>query len=97
MPSAWQRNQLRVMIRSEAVIVSCLGALLGFAVAVSFGCVLVLSLGDLGVTELRIPLGQLLALVVVTALAGLRPAFSPPVGQPNSTSFGPSAKERGEP
>jgi putative ABC transport system permease protein len=65
------RRQLRSMIRSEAMIVACLGAALGVAVAVFFGWALVAAMHDLGVTRRVFPVGQLLALLGVATLAGL--------------------------
>jgi putative ABC transport system permease protein len=65
------RRQLRSMIRSEALIVACLGAALGVAVAVLFGWALVGAMYDLGVTRRVFPVGQLLALLGAATLAGL--------------------------
>ena len=65
------RGQLRSMVRAEAVIVACLGAILGVAVAVFFGWALVSAMHDLGVTELVVPVGQLSALVAAATGAGL--------------------------
>ncbi len=65
------RGQLRSMVRAEAVIVACLGAILGVAVAVFFGWALVSAMHDLGVTELVVPIGQLSALVAAATAAGL--------------------------
>jgi putative ABC transport system permease protein len=65
------RGQLRSMVRAEAVIVACLGAVLGVAVAVFFGWALVSAMHDLGVTELVVPVGQLSALVAMATGAGL--------------------------
>ena len=58
------------MVRAEAVIVACLGAILGVAVAVFFGWALV-SAARPGVTELVMPIGQLSALVAAATGAGL--------------------------
>jgi putative ABC transport system permease protein len=65
------RRQLRSMIRSEAVIIACLGAVLGVAVAVFFGWALVASMRHLGVTELVIPVGQLGGLAALATAAGM--------------------------
>ncbi|HEX2042028.1 MAG TPA: ABC transporter permease [Acidimicrobiales bacterium] len=65
------RRQLRSMIRSEAMIVACLGAALGVGVAVFFGWALVAAMHDLGVTRRVFPIGQLLALLGAATLAGL--------------------------
>ncbi len=65
------RRQLRTMIRSEAVIIACLGATLGVAVALFFGWALVASMRHLGVTELVFPIAQLTGLAALTTVAGM--------------------------
>ena len=65
------RGQLRSMMRSEAVIIAGLGSILGVVVAVFFGWALVGAMRDLGVTELVVPVRQLLGLVAAATVAGL--------------------------
>jgi putative ABC transport system permease protein len=65
------RRQLRSMIRSEAAIIACLGAGLGLGIAVFFGWALVASMRHLGVTELVLPLRQLLGLAALATGAGM--------------------------
>jgi putative ABC transport system permease protein len=65
------RRQLRSMIRSEATIIACMGAGLGIAIAVFFGWALVASMRHLGVTELVLPLPQLLGLAALATGAGM--------------------------
>lgn len=65
------RGQVRSMVRSEAFVVTVLGATLGLGLALFFGWVLVRSLAGLGVTELVVPTGQLGALVLAVAGAGV--------------------------
>jgi putative ABC transport system permease protein len=65
------RRQLRAMIRSEAAIIACLGAGLGLAIALFFGWALVASMRHLGVTELVLPLPQLLGLAALATGAGM--------------------------
>jgi putative ABC transport system permease protein len=65
------RGQLRSMVRTEAMIVAGLGAILGVGVAVFFGWALVSAMHDLGVTELVVPVGQLSFLVAAATGAGL--------------------------
>jgi putative ABC transport system permease protein len=71
------RGQLRSMIRSEAVIIATLGAVLGAAVAVFFGWTLVSVLHPAGVTEFVLPLGQLGGWVLAAAAAGLLAGLLP--------------------
>ncbi|HEX2118294.1 MAG TPA: ABC transporter permease, partial [Acidimicrobiales bacterium] len=65
------RRQLRTMIRSEAIIIACLGATLGVAVALFFGWAMVASMRHLGVTELVFPIAQLTGLAALTTVAGM--------------------------
>ncbi|MEA2901224.1 MAG: putative transport system permease protein [Actinomycetota bacterium] len=65
------RSQLRSMVRSEAVIIAGLGSVLGVVVAVFFGWALVGAMKDLGVTQLVVPVRQLLGLVAAATSAGL--------------------------
>ncbi|HEX6597102.1 MAG TPA: ABC transporter permease, partial [Acidimicrobiales bacterium] len=65
------RGQLRSMVRSEALIIAALGAVLGLMLAVVFGWVLVSSMRNLGLTHLVVPMGQLLAWLGIAVVAGL--------------------------
>ncbi len=65
------RTQLRSMIRSEAVIIALLGALLGVAVAAFFGWALVSAMRGKGVTEFVVPVGQLAGWTLTAGAAGL--------------------------
>lgn len=65
------RPQVRAMIRSEASIVSLLGATLGLILGLAFGVVFVSAAEGLGVTTLAIPWGQIIVGLVLAALAGL--------------------------
>jgi len=71
------RRQVRSMVRVESIIIAVFGAVLGLAVGTFFGWALVSALGDDGVTELRVPVGQLLTYVVLAALAGVVAAVGP--------------------
>jgi putative ABC transport system permease protein len=72
-----QRRQLRRMIRVESVVIAVYGALLGLAVGTAFGWALVRALHDQGVTEFSVPVGRLVAIIVVAALAGILAAALP--------------------
>ncbi len=71
------RRQVRSMIRWESVIIAILGAVLGIAVGVAFGWSLQQALASQGVTELRIPGGQLVLYLVLAGLAGVLAAILP--------------------
>ena len=71
------RMQVRRMIRWEAVIISVFGAILGVAIGIFFGWALQQALVNEGVTELRIPVGQLVFYLVLAGLAGVLAAIGP--------------------
>jgi putative ABC transport system permease protein len=71
------RRQLKRMSRWESVIIAILGAVLGLAIGVFFGWSLQQALVGEGVTELRIPVGQLAIYLVVAGLAGVLAAIWP--------------------
>jgi putative ABC transport system permease protein len=71
------RTQLRTMIRSEAVIITLLGAALGLTVAVFFGWALVSGMHSMGVTEFVLPVGQLAGWVLAAGAAGLAAGVLP--------------------
>jgi putative ABC transport system permease protein len=71
------RRQLRSMIRSEAVIIAFLGALLGVAVALFSGWAVTAALQEQGITRRVFPVGQLVALTGIATSAGLAAAVVP--------------------
>jgi putative ABC transport system permease protein len=71
------RVQVKRMVRVEAVIVAVLGAILGLVIGVVFAWALQRSLSDIGITELSLPIGQLVVLVVIAALLGVAAAILP--------------------
>ena len=71
------RLQVRRMIRWEAVIISVFGALLGVVIGIVFGWALQQALVAEGVTEFRLPAGQLLVYLVLAGLAGVLAAIGP--------------------
>jgi putative ABC transport system permease protein len=68
---------LRQSIRWESVIIALLGTTLGLAVGLFFGWVIVQALADDGIGQLRIPVGQLVVVVILAALAGVLAAANP--------------------
>ncbi len=71
------RRQVRSMIRWESVIIAIFGAALGVAIGIAFGWALQQSLASEGVTELKIPVAQLVVYVIFAGLAGVVAAIFP--------------------
>ena len=71
------RGQLRATVRSESLIISLLGAVEGLVIGVLFGWAIVTALASSGVTQLVVPVAQLLELALLAGLAGLLAAVSP--------------------
>ncbi len=70
------RRQVRTMIRYEAVITALIGALLGMVLGVIFAALIAQPLKDEGFA-LSYPVGSLLALMVLSAFAGVLAAIPP--------------------
>lgn len=71
------RRQVRTMVRWESVIIAVLGAVLGIIIGVAFGWSIQQALASQGVTELRIPSGQLVVYLVLAGVAGVLAAILP--------------------
>ncbi len=71
------RWQVRRMVLWEAIVVAVLGGLLGAVVGLFFGVIVVAALGSFGITELSIPGGQIVALVLFAAVVGVIAAIFP--------------------
>jgi len=71
------RRQVKGMIRGESVIISVMGAIIGLAVGVLFGWALVADFSGEGISELVIPVGQLVTYVVVAGILGVVAAVFP--------------------
>jgi putative ABC transport system permease protein len=71
------RAQLRAMIRWEAVMISLLGGALGIVVGAGFGWTLATAMRDQGITRIAIPVGSMIAIVVLAWLAGIIAAVRP--------------------
>lgn len=74
---AMTRSQVRRMIRLESLAVCLLGALVGLGTGVFLGWLLQRSQADRGISVLDIPWLQLLACLMVAALAGVLAAWWP--------------------
>ncbi|MGC1185164.1 MAG: FtsX-like permease family protein [Candidatus Dormiibacterota bacterium] len=72
-----QRRQIRVMIRTEAVILSLFGAATGLVVGAGLGAALAYSLKQQGITTVVVPFGSLVVFLVIAALLGLAAASWP--------------------
>ena len=70
------RRQVRTMIRYEAVITALIGALLGMVLGVIFAALIAQPLKDEGFT-LSYPVGSLIVLLILSALAGVIAAIPP--------------------
>jgi putative ABC transport system permease protein len=70
------RRQVRTMIRYEAVITALIGAILGMVLGIVFATLVAQPLKDEGFT-LSYPVGSLLVLLVLAALAGVLAAILP--------------------
>jgi putative ABC transport system permease protein len=70
------RRQLRSMVRWEAVIIALLGAFLGLAIGLLAGWAMVTATADEG-AKLQLPAGQLAAVTLLAALAGMLAAVLP--------------------
>ena len=70
------RAQVRRMIRYESVITALIGALLGTALGIVFAALMSRPLADEGF-ELAYPVGQLIFILILAALAGVLAAIGP--------------------
>ena len=71
------RRQVKRMIRWEAVIIAIFGASLGILIGILFGWALQQALANQGVTQLKIPVGQLVFYLVFAGLIGVLAAIGP--------------------
>jgi putative ABC transport system permease protein len=71
------RRQIRRMVRGESVIVALLGGLIGTVVGLVWGWVFTISLESQGITEVRVPVGQLVLFIVLSMVAGVFAALYP--------------------
>ena len=70
------RRQVRAMIRSESVILSLFGAIIGVLVGTALGAAFA-SLKQQGITDTVIPIGSLVVFLFLSALLGLAAATWP--------------------
>ena len=72
-----KRRQVRAMIRSEAVIISLFGAIIGVLVGTALGVAFAASLKQQGITDIVIPAASLITFLVLSAILGLGAATWP--------------------
>jgi putative ABC transport system permease protein len=71
------RGQLRSIVRSEALIISLFGTLEGLALGMVFGWAIVAAMHSQGISQLSIPVAQLLVVAVLAGAAGVVAAIAP--------------------
>jgi putative ABC transport system permease protein len=73
------RRQLRRMVRTEAAIIAVFGTLIGLAIGLAFSFALSVALSSEfpDLFQLYVPIGQLVIITVVAALAGVLAAWLP--------------------
>jgi putative ABC transport system permease protein len=71
------RRQMRSAVRWESVIIAILGTALGLVIGAVFGFAVITALRDQGFNTFVIPVGQLIAVVVLAFLAGVAAAIWP--------------------
>jgi len=73
------RKQLRQTVRQEAAIIAVFGTLMGLVIGISFSIALsaVISTDNADVFTFNLPVGQLLIITIVAALAGIVAAIIP--------------------
>jgi len=71
------RSQMRSTVRWESVIIALLGTFLGFVIGVFVGWLLIQAFADQGLSVFRVPVTQLVVIVVLSALAGVAAAILP--------------------
>ncbi len=72
-----RRGQVRTMVRSESVVISVFGAIVGIAMGTGLGIALVASLRQQGVSDIAVPETDLVFFLVLSGVLGLVAATWP--------------------
>jgi putative ABC transport system permease protein len=72
-----KRRQVRVMIRSESVILAVFGAIIGIVVGTALGAAFAASLKQQGITDVVVPGSSLVIFLVLSVVLGLGAASWP--------------------
>jgi putative ABC transport system permease protein len=71
------RGQVRATVRWESIIIAVFGTTLGLAIGTFFGWAIVKAMADEGIDTLTIPVGTLVAVTAIAAIAGAVAAVLP--------------------
>ena len=72
-----RKRQVRTMIGLESVVIAVFGALIGVGLGLAYGATLVQALHSQGIDQTSVPVGQLIAYLVVGAVAGFTAGLWP--------------------
>ena len=72
-----RRGQVRTMVRSESVVISVFGAIVGIVMGTGLGIALVASLRQQGVNDMAVPATELVLFLVLSGVLGLVAATWP--------------------
>jgi putative ABC transport system permease protein len=71
------RSQVRSTVRWESIIIALFGTTLGLAIGTFFGWAIVRAMADEGIDTLAVPVGNLVVVTVIAAVAGAMAAVMP--------------------